>query len=490
MMQKFGPWLPDFSSYSGEICTDVTNVVPPSTSGFRAFKTFSSVASALSARPQGAVSQRGLTGTIYNFSGDATKLYKMASDGLSWEDVSRTSGGAYATPSDGWWNYALFGDYCIAVNLSDDPQAFQLSTSTDFAALAGSPPKAAFAGVLRDFVFLARISTAYNRVQWSGINDIEEWTPSDATMSDYQDVPDSGVIKGFVGGEYGILFLERAINRVAFEGPPTIFRFDKIAQTLGCQIEGSVAAYENLVFFKAHDGFYMVRGGAELVPIGSERVDRWTNDNINSSHFHRCSSAIDPDQKLYCFSFASSVSGDGTPDTILIYHWPSGEWSKIETAHSMIYTSAVQATLTIDMLPGTDDELPYSFGSLYYSGAGNLILSGFDTSFRQGFFSGSNMAASVQTGFFEFAPGRKVMLRRVRPIIEGTDVDVTVTPITKNLMHEAEAEGTAATVNANGVAPVRSNARYHSLRVETEAGDTWSKMTGVSDIIAVPMGRR
>ncbi len=173
-MINFSPWLPDIAAFNSAASMDVLNVVPSQT-GFRPFPAFSNVTSAITARAQGAISVRGLQGTINNFCGDATKLYKEASDGLSWADVSRLAGGAYTTAADSWWDFFLFGDIVVATNGNDVPQYFQLDVSTNFALLAGSPITANFGGVIRDFAVLARRNTAFNEIKWSAFADVADW---------------------------------------------------------------------------------------------------------------------------------------------------------------------------------------------------------------------------------------------------------------------------------------------------------------------------
>ncbi len=492
-MTPFAPWLPDIVQFNPAVSSDAKNVIPPAATGFKPFRSFTAVASAITARAIGAFSVRGLTGTIYNFAGDATKLYKMATTGLSYSDVSRTSGGAYTTAIDGWWKFTVFGDYVIACNQADATQVFQLSTSANFAALSGSPPQAAFTGTIRDFVILARVNTAYNRIQWSGINDTTAWTPSATTMADYQDFPDGGIIMGFVGGEYGIVLQENAIQRMAFEGPPTIFRFDKISNTLGCQIPGSVAAYENLVFFKSHDGMYMIRGGSEIVPIGTEKIDRWLNERINASYYHRCSASIDPARKLYLFGVPSQSSSDGTPDTILAYHWPSGEWSYAEASHEILYTGAVQASLTIDdldSLSGSIDGLIYPTDSLFYSGSGQLLNAGFDTSHRQGFFTGTALEATIETGDNQANQGRKTMVRGARPMVEGTSVTPKLKLKYRDSTASAHIVGSDVTANSSGYCNFRVNARYHRFVMTIPAASSWDRALGIDDIKVSAMGAR
>ena len=491
-MINFSPWLPDIADFQTNASSDVLNVVPSST-GFKPFMGFAAVTSAITSRPQGAATFRSVAGTIYNFCGDATKLYKMASNGLSWLDVTRTVGGAYGTAIDGWWDFSQFGDYVVATNNVDAVQVFQMDVSSNFSALGGTPPVSAFTTIIRDFSVLARQSTANNKVKWSAINNVSDWVTSSTTMSDSQTFPDGGSIMGIVGGEYGIVFLERAIYRMSFEGPPTVFRFDKISTVLGCRAERSIASYENLVFFLSDNGFQMVQGGSTIVPIGAEKNDATFEAFVNSSYTYRISSAIDPVLKLYLVGFPSINSGSGSPDTIYAYHWPTGQWSKISTNHDIIYVAASQASYTIDgmdAVSATIDGLIYPVDSRFWSGSGRLSLAAFDTSHQQGFFSGAALAATVETGDTQLTVGKKSMLRGLRPMIEGSMVTPTVTIRSRDRLQDALNDAVSVAANSNGYCPVRVNARYHRARVDIPAGSMWNFAVGIDDLKYSEMGAR
>lgn len=491
-MFDFLPWEPDKAAFNTQASMDVLNVIPSST-GYLPFPSFFNVTSAITARAQGAISVRGLQGTIYNFAGDATKVYKEQSGGTAWDDVSRLAGGAYACASDKWWDFVLFGDKVIATDGNDVPQTFQLDVDANFSALAGSPPTANFTGVIRDFAVLARKNTAFNKITWSGINDVTAWTASATTLSDSQDFPEGGQIMGFVGGEFGIVFLEKGIFRMAFEGPPTIFRFDKIANSLGCRAERSIAAYENLIFFMADDGFYMIRGGSEIIPIGTEKIDRTFETLLDSTYLYRVSCAIDPLKKLYVVGFASPAATMGTPDMLIAYHWPTGQWAPASVTHEIIYTGATQTTYTIDgldALSSTIDGLPYPVDSRFYAGSGRLLLAGFNSSHQQGFFSGASLAATIETGDIQLNPGFKTLLRSARPMVEGSSVTPSLTVKSRDSLGASHTTGSPVAVNSTGVCTFRVNSRYHRAKLTIPASDTWTTARGIDDIVSSKMGAR
>jgi len=488
-MIPYAEWKPDLSAFNSDSSEEALNVIP-ALSGYRPFPSLSETTSALGTACRGAVTVRSSAGTTYNFAGTATKLYRMDSGGLTWSDVSRSVGGAYGGTVDSWWHFAAFGDYVVATNGVDAPQVFQMGTSTLFAALGGSPPVSAFGCAVRDFFVLGR-TTAYNRVKWSALNNVADWTISATTLSDQQDLADGGQVMGMVGGEYGVIFQERAITRMSFEGPPTAFRFDKISNTLGCRVERSIATFENLIFFAADNGFHMVTAGSQITPIGLEKVDRWFETNFDASKTANCSAAIDPVAKLYLFAFPSINSPDGGADSILMYNWELGRWTHASVSTEVIYPVANVSSWTIDgldNLSSTIDGLTYPFDSRFYAGSGRLLLGGFSTAHKQGVFSSSNLEAIIETGDVQLTDGRKSLLRGLRPMVEGTSVTPTLTIKYRNRLQDVSSTAAPVTTNSYGFCSTRVSARYHRARVTIPAGSTWDFATGIDDIKFNAMG--
>jgi hypothetical protein len=426
-----------------------------------------------------------------NFCGTATKLYQLGNNASTWNDVTRSSGGDYSVGDTGFWQFASYGDTLMAVNGVDANQAFTLGTSTNFAPLAGSPPVAQFITVVRDFVVLGATTLGLNSISWSAIDNPIDWTPSAATMADSQNFADGGAIKGLAGGDYGLVFCDRAIYRMSFEGPPTIFRFDKIASQMGCRASRSIASYENLAFFLSYDGLYMVRGASEIVPIGASKVDLWFHDNVNASQIHKVTSAIDPERKLYILSFPKGSATNC--DTAIAYHWVTGQWSEIDLDVNMIVTASAQRVVTIDELPSigaTIDDLPSTLDSPLYSGVYRSRLAAFGTDGTFGFFDGTNATATVETGDIQLSAGRKSLLRSVRPMVHGDDVFPSLVVRSKDELHKHFHESAAVQVNNSGRCSTRVNARYHRAQIVIPAGSSWEHATGVDDVLFTPMGVR
>lgn len=484
------PWLPDLPALSNPGALEALNVIPDAAS-YRPLPAFAEQGNAMTARVQGAIYARGIGGTIAQFAGDGTKLYRWDSSGVNWLDVSRTSGGIYATPPDGGWSFGQFGDLVIAVNGTDAPQKYTIGSSSNFTALGGTPPVGRLVATVRDFVVMGRIAATVNRVQWSGINNAETWASSQVTQADFQDLPDGGYVMGLVGGEYGVVFQERSIKRMSYVGVPLVFQFDEIARGIGTPAEGSVARYEDMAFFLSDEGFYMLAGAQQLRGIGQNKVDRFFWNDVNQSFLHRISSAVDPVNKLYVVSYPGGGSADGTPDRLLIYSWQTDRWSRAEQALALLHQGASQASYTLeglDSISANLDTLPFSLDSRAWSGAGRLLLGGFSTTNRAGFFSGQPMAAVVDTGEAQLIEGARALVRGLRPLADGGTPSVSLG--SRNRSIDAVQWGPDIGQNNRGICPQHASGRYFRARIKMPGGQGWTHLQGIDEIDAAPAGRQ
>jgi hypothetical protein len=475
----FAEWRPDQPALS-QWAREATNAVPAAES-YRPFPSLVTVSSALTARAQGAAWFRGTEGNALMLAGDATKLYLQDND-TAWADASRTVGGAYGTPDEGAWRFAQFGSLAIAVNGLDVPQKFDLAAGGTFTALGGTPPIAAYIAVVREFVVLGNLNAMSQRVQWSTYNNAEgTWGTNPSTQADFQDMPDGGDITGLVGGENGLILQESAIRRMTYEGPPVIFRFDKIASDVGCSVPGSVASLINVAFFLHKSGFYMVSSAQQITPIGRDKIDRTFWAEFDESNAHRCSAAVEPVGGLYIFAYPSNGSG-GTPNRLLIYNWTTGFWARAELTLEMVFNGITQNSYNLEQLDafGNLDTLPYSLDSTFWTGVVSLQLFGFDTSHKSGAFSGPAMQAALETAELNAGQGKRSILRSCRPLIDGGAPTISVG--SRETQQTATAYGPPVGLTAAGMAPVYSSGRYFRIRAVIPAGSTWRHAQGLDDL--------
>jgi hypothetical protein len=396
----------------------------------------------------------------------------------------------YAPGTEGFYRFTQFGNLAITVNGIDTPQKFNLSSSTNWEALGGSPPIGTFVTTVRDFVVMGKIGSTPQRIQWSGFNNAEApWIQDAATQADFQDLPDGGNITGIVGGEYGVIFQENAIRRKTYEGPPTVFRLDKIANDIGCSVPNSVAGYIDMAFCLHKSGFYLVKAGQQVVPIGRGKVDKTFWAEFDEANQHRCSSAIDPVRGLYVFAYPASGSS-GTPNRLLIYNWVTERWTRVLVECEIIFAGATQTSFTLEQLDnfgdGTLEGLPFSLDSSFWVGTLSLLLFGFYTDHKSGAFSGTTLEGTVETGEFNPGQGRRSIIRACRPLIDGGSPMISFGA--RETQQGSVTYSTPTGLTPAGLAPLYASGRYFRARAVIPAGGTWANAMGIDDLDFRPGG--
>ena len=244
---NFGEWLPDQPGVVGAV-TDALNCYPVA-NGYASFPNEANYSDD-AAQPLLITFAGKFGGATTLFAAGATQIYKFDSSDASLDAATTTGYSAVES-----WDVTQFGAKIILANGSDRLQAWTLNSSTNFANLDAAAPRARFVTVVKDFVVAANDPGGdENKVYWSDINDETDWTPSTASQSDTQIIPDGGDITGLAGGEYGLVFLERAIYRMTYSGSPFFFQFDAISRSLGCISNGSITQYGGVTYFLADDG--------------------------------------------------------------------------------------------------------------------------------------------------------------------------------------------------------------------------------------------
>lgn len=467
----FGEWLPDQPGVTGAV-TDAVNCYPV-TNGYAPFKSEADYSDAASQNLL--ITFAGKFDSVNSlFAAGATQIFKFDSNDASLDPL--TTAGYTAVEG---WDVTQFGSRMILANGQDKLQAWQLNVSTYFNDLAAAAPTAKFVTVVRDFVVAANDGTDTSKVYWSDINNETSWTPSSTSQADSQVLPDGGDITGLAGGEYGLVFLERAIYRMAYAGSPLFFQFDAISRSLGCISNGSIVQYGNLTYFLADDGFY-VCDGQSTKPIGVEKVNRWFFDNaIPNQIVSGMSATVDPINKLAIWKFDNTFGGK----SMLIYSIDLAKWSYAETtADSIAYVLTPSATLeqldnynaSIDALDIPLDSRVFAGGQLLFAGvSGAKIIS----------FSGQPKTASVSSGDIDIG---KSIITLAKPIVDNGSATVSVA--SRSLLNETVSYGTPVTADSENRCSLRSNGNYHRLKI-TPTGANWETVIG-TEVEIVKQGTR
>ena len=469
---QFTEWLPDQPANAGSLI-DAKNVFPVSV-GYSPFPNAVDFSGAASENLNSVYAAK-FGSEVVIFAGGASKLFKFNAATEALEDKS-LAGGYTGTST---WNFALFGAEVLATNHTAKVQRWTIGSSTAFADLATAAPIAKFVTVVRDFVVCANIGSTANKVQWSDINDATDWVSGTTSQSDFQIMPDGGNITGITGGEFGIVFLEKAIARMSYTGSPLFFQFDTISRGLGCIAGGSIAQYGGLSFFLSDDGFYQT-DGQSVTGIGNEKVDKYFFDDVLLENIDSMSSSADPKRKIVVWNYANNSGGR----SILIYNWQLQRWSRASTAATVVGDIATAGTTLegLGTLGYTDiDTMPASLDARLWVGGKFLFAGAEDTKIVT--FTGSDYNSELITTDVEVGYNSVVTL--ARPQIDNGSATIKIA--SRRELDDAVIFGDSSTTSAEGRADLRSAGRYH--RLEVSPTGNWTTAMAV-DIDVKPQGNR
>lgn len=488
-MIPFGDYTPDQPEYANPGATVMKNVIPRTVGSYTPLGSMSSVSDALTARCQGAASVRDSGGGVATFAGDATKLYKLG--GTSFSDVS---GATYTIASDETWEYCIFGQNVLATNIADNIQSYVLGTSAAFADLGGSPPKARHIAVIKDFVMVGNTNDGVdgnvpNRVWWCAINDPTDWPTIGSVdaarkQSDRQDLPYGGwvqAITGAVGGADGAIFMDSAIYRIQYEGPPTVFGFYEVERERGTPAPNSIINVGPAAFYLGEDGFYLFNG-ASSQSIGGQRVDKTFFNDLDQNYFDRIYGSADPVNKVAMWAYPGAGNSGGNPNKYLAYNWAVDRWSHGEFDSQLIFRD-LSAGVDADSADGygTVDSIAWGPDSRVWTG-GRLLLAGFDTDNKLARFTGSALAATMETaevgaGELFGLPNNRIYVNGIRPYVDGGTITVGLKY--RDLPTDSITTDGPNAVDPNGVAHFTRSTRYGRAQVNVAAGGTWTHAQGV-----------
>ncbi len=412
---QFGEYRPDVSDYEAGTSRNVLNVVPRA-DGYGPFASLTALSLSLGLPCRGAFVAYKIDGSVAIFAATATDLYTMNNSTFAWTKLS-LGGGPYSAISSGdQWRFAQFNNLVIAVQANVAPQVYDLTASSAFANLNGSPPQARYIDIVGRFVVLSGLLSNPYRVQWSGLNDVNgptSWTPT-VNSSDYQDLPDGGIVRGVAGGETGVILQDQAIRRMTYvPGSPVIFQIERVAQDLGLFGPYSLVRAGSTIFFYSTKGFHRIDPGGFPVPIGRERVDRSFFTDLDKASLQLFIGAADPRNSRVFWAYKSANGVTGQFDKMLCYDWVLDRFTPIKIAGEYLLPLS-QPGLTLEALDAIAPT-PIAITGAANNGAGLVRLQVASTATLT---AGQYIAASGVVGTTEANGNWNVN------IIDGTHVDL------------------------------------------------------------------
>jgi hypothetical protein len=481
----FAEWRPDVSSLATGSSPTIKNVIPRG-DGYGPFRSLSSFTQALPDVCRGGFVAIAGDNSIAIFAATATRLYKLNNTNMSWTHVSKGLTDYSAVPAREQWQFAQFGNNVIAVQANVPPQVFDLSSSSQFTDLGGTPPNARYVSVVGRFLVLSGLLANPRRMQWSGLNAITTWTPG-VDQSDFQDFPDGGVVRGVAGGEYGYIFQDSAIRRMIYApGSPVIFQIERIADDKGLYAPYSLIRAGELIFFFGSNGFYMIEAGGFPQPIGKEKIDRTVLAELDANNLQLMLGAADPRSMRVFFSYKSSSGASGLFNKLLCYDWITQRFTLVDVSGEYLLPMS-QPGVTLEGL----DSISSSIDALTDS------LDNFDTILRPevaafasdhtlGFFRGSSLEATLETAE-QGASGARLVLRSLRPLTDATSAYISVGKRMRPSDSVSYSNETA--LNARGFCPQRLTTYYARAKLRIPAGASWTFATGVEPDFVIAGGK-
>lgn len=478
-------YRPDVSDILGASTQTVLNVLPRA-DGYGPMPDWGALSDALSAACRGGFYARKTDGSVVVFGATATRLYLLSNTDYSWSDVSK-GGAAYSSVAgDAQWQFRQFGNYVVVVQENTVPQVYDLTSSSAFADLGGSPPQARYVEVVGKFLVLSGLLTFPYRIQWCGFDDITGWTAG-VNQSDFQDFADGGITRGVSGGEYGVIFQDTIIRRMTYApGSPVIFQIDKITNDLGILAPLSLTRAGERIFWLSAQGFKMLSPGGYPQPVGREKVDRTVLADIDTSNLQLCMGAADPAHERVFFTYKSMAGSAGNFDKALCYDIVLERFSPISLAGEYL-SSLARPGITLEGLDAISTDLDALTESLdSYTSAAIAQLAMFDSDNKLGLFNGSNLEATVVTAE-QTMQGQRFFVRSVRPITDAPSVYTAVS--TRESLQATATYGSESSINTQGLCPQRASTRYARGKMRIPAATTWTYIAGAEPDMALEGAR-
>jgi hypothetical protein len=409
---------------------------------------------------------------------------------LDIDDVTMQGLAIYASTVDERWQFEQFGDYVVAVNINDNPQVFEIGVSTNFADLAGSPPRARYIKAWGDFLALMNLSGNENRVHWSALNDITGWTPG-TNNSDYQDFPDGGVVQGSSSATNPFVILKRAIYAGTFvPGSVEIFTFTKIHEDRGAAAPYSIASRGSFTIFADSGGLFQLNSDGSVIPIGFEKIDRTVFGRITGPDLTALFAEIDPFFNRYYLAVRYTAPQDAF-DKIIIYDWGVGEFTQIDMTQDVLFPLA-SGTLgyTLEGLSAISsslDALPFSLDSKVWQG-GAPVMAALDVDHKLGFYSGPNAEAIITTQEAGAVDGMVTRLHEILPAIDTHSFRVSIGARMRRSDAVVWSPYRGPSSNT-GIVRGRSRSRYHMFKLQVLEDAPWTHAQSM-DVNSQPAGSR
>lgn len=470
----FAPWEPDQPAFMGSHAVEARNVIPVK----RGYRPLSALQTTFDVPVPGSVN------AAYTFSDMSGNIYTLMS----------TTDGVFSLEGRGWVGKnaqqgalpgCAFIHYGNTVFMAKGGIALQKSTVVNGIlekfTVVENAPQATCLGVFRDFLVAGEHDDIRGSLRWSGLDDPESWpvvgsTEAQHAQSDRQIFPVGGKVQALVGGVGGdgLVFLESAIHRATYVGPPYVFQFDVVDRHRGLLAPFSPIVCENTCVYLAADGWFMT-DGAQVKGIGAERINEWFFREVDVNRLSEVHGVRDEAHRVALWSFAGLHCPPGRHNRLLIYNYALDAWSYGAVESQRVF-SDYSRPLSLEDLDGiypSLEDIPFSL----------------DTSSLQGRVPGVSLITSQSTigslvGFSLEAVmdtaeigGERLCVHGLRPLVDEAP-SASASLAWRDRQGDRPLYEPFAEQNADGICAAHVSCRFVRGRVRVPAGVAWTHALG------------
>lgn len=487
MMFPYGLLAPDAGALTPGALAQADGV-QPLREGYGPFPQLvvSGTATALSAAPRGLFPYQTADGAWGVVGFTATTVETKAADD-TWTSIDS---GLSCTDGDDWCALR-FGKKLLYTNTTQGMRAYDVEAGGAASAVAAAKaPRWAFecGNILFALDCLDSNGDRNNRlIRSSAFSDHTNWTTKGA---DYQPMESGGaLIWGGKLSDTTALVLQQRAARVIQVGNVgnALWGIQSVFEEFGAVGSKSVVAFNGAVFWLATDGFRMFTLGGGPQQIGAGFIDQWFLDRVDQSDLSLVQGSIDPFRKNVMWRWKRAANASSVIlEDIIGYNWQFKKWFTLTLQTSYLGYSA-QTAQTWDALDAsvTWDTYDRVWDGRFLQG-GQPLFGAMNADFKFGYFTGANMAATIET-VAQDSPV-STLITRCRP--QDDSPDGTLELGVRNALDDATTWKTGAAKTTSGRVPLRGRGKYIAFRRNIAAGSTWTVAKGIDHIEASGGGER
>lgn len=464
--------------------------VQPLADGFGPFPSLSvaSTATALSGAPRGLFGYQTADGTwaIVGFTASAAEL-KLSDD--TWSTIDS---GLTTTAGDDWCA-GRFGTKLLYSNTTQGMRAYDVEAGGAAAAVAAANAPRWFFECGNILFYLDCLDSAGARnnrlIRSTAFSDHTNTTTKGA---DYQALESGGALiwGGKLSDTTGFILQQRAARVIQVGNVGNaLWGIQSVFEEFGAVGAKSVVSFNGAVFWLATDGFRMFTLGGGPQQIGAGFIDQWFLDRVDQSDMSLVQGSIDPFRKNVMWRWKRAANSSTTVfEDIIGYNWQFKKWFTLTlqttylgfSAQTAATWDAYDATATWD---GLGDHVIWDSRLLQ---GGQPIFGAMNSAFKFGYFTGGNMAATLETAINPSPVS--TLIAFARP--EDDSPDGTLELGVRDALDDATTWKAGVAKQTSGRVPVRGRGKYIQFRRNITASSSWKLAKGVDNVQAAASGPR